>query len=275
MNLPTLSRSLFAMIVVGAYAAATHAEIHNFYVTVDGRPTLTGGTYLGLPNPNAGRLMLLFAHPNVDTPSSNHFHGIGTYSYTGTPPAQTVLSTSGNNRIPEISAAQLPLTLKPGVGPFAGKLVSGENGEHYSDLTLHSIYELSAIALSDPTSPEGYMYNSNAGYNNTPLTGLNLGMEIVAMTPGLNLGLGGLNAPGAVLPIGNEAALPSEPVFWTDAGASPGTYSASLRLIDQSGTFAPSGVFHFDFAAVPEPTSAGLAGMVGAFLAFCGGKRRR
>jgi hypothetical protein len=137
-------------------------------------------------------------------------------------------------------------------------LVSGESGEHYSDLTLYSIAQLAGDAAADPTSPEAYMYNSNVGYTNTPMTGLNLGLEIVSMSPGLNLGLEGLNAPGQVLALGMESSLPIEPVFWTDSGSAPGVYSASLRLIDQMGTFQPSGTFHLDFAVVPEPSTAAI-----------------
>jgi hypothetical protein len=253
-------------------AGAARAEQHNFYVTVDGRPNATGA-YIGLPNPNLGRLTLLYAHWNAETPESNHFHGIGVYSYVGTPPAQSVLDTNANNRIPETFTGQAPLALKAGTGPLVSKLVSGETGEHYSDLTLYAIHNLAGDAAADSMSPEAYMYNSNVGYTNTPMTGLNLGLEIVAISPGLNLGLAGLNAPGQALALGAEAALPAEPMFWTEAGAAPGSYSASLRLVDQSGTYQPSGTFHFDFAVVPEPGAAGLA--AAALTMILGVARRR
>lgn len=267
-------RALCALSLLLA-ATAARAAIHNYYVTVDARPTLTSGAYLGLPNPNSGRLLLLYAHPNEEEPSSNHFHGIGAYSYTGTPPTHSIVPTNGNNRLPETFAGQAPLTLKPGSGPFAGKLVSGENGEHYSDLTLYSIRALAADAGGNPASPEGYMYGSNPGYTNTPMTGLNLGLEVVAMSPGLKLGAVGLTAPGAILPVGGEASLPFEPVFWTDAGTAPGTYSAALRFVDQSATFAPSGTFHFDFAVVPEPAAAGLMAGAALVVGVARGRRRR
>lgn len=259
-------------VLLSALAGAARAEQHDFYVTVDGRPNATGA-YVGLPNPNLGRLTLLYAHWNDATPESNHFHGIGVYSYTGAPPAHTVLDTSANNRIPETFAGQAPLTLKAGTGPLVGKLVSGDTGEHYSDLTLYSIHHLASDASADPTSPEAYMYNSNVGYTNTPMTGLNLGLEIVTISPGLNLGLAGLNLPGQALPLGVESSLPAEPVFWTEGAATPGAYSAALRLVDQSGTFQPSGTFHFDFAVVPEPGTAGLT--AAALVAIVGTARRR
>lgn len=266
--LSTTFRALSGMLLLfsamaPAASAAQHNAQHNYYLTVDGRPTLTSGTYAGQANPNSGRLTLLYAHWNDATPSSNHFHGIGVYSLTGLAGTPTVLDTSGNNRLPETYTAQVPLTLKAGAGEYAGKLVSGENGEHYSDLTLYSIHDLAAEAMANPTGPEGVMYNSNAGYKNTPLTGLNLALEIVSISPGLNLGLAGLHQSGARLTIGGEASWPSEPVFWTDASAAPGNYSAALRLVDLAGQFSDSGTFHVDFAVVPEPGSVRMALIAG------------
>lgn len=253
----------FGLLLYSAAAVTACAAEHNYYLTVDGRPTLTWGTYAGQANPNNGRLTLLYAHWNDATPSSNHFHGIGVYSLTGAVDAPTVLATNGNNRLPETYTAQEPLTLKAGSGAYAGKLVSGENGEHYSDLTLYSIHDLAAAATLNPTSPEGYMYNSNAGYKNTPMTGLDLALEIVSISPGLNLGSTGLNQPGERLAIGGEASWPFEPVFWTAENAAPGNYSAALRLVDQGNVFGSSGTFHVDFAVVPEPAGVGMALIAG------------
>jgi len=259
----TLARFALALVMLSATAASVRAAEHNYYLTVDGRPTLTSGTYTGQANPNSGRLTLLYAHWNDATPSSNHFHGIGVYSLTGPAATPTVLDTNGNNRLPETYTAQAPLTLQAGAGAYAGKLVSGENGEHYSDLSLYSIHDLAAAATLNPTSPEGYMYNSNAGYKNTPMTGLNPALEIVSISPGLNLGQAGLNQPGDRLAIGGEASWPFEPVFWTDGSAALGVYSASLRLVDQANVFGSSGTFHVDFAVVPEPASVGMALIAG------------
>ena len=248
----------FGLLLLSAAAVTARAAEHNYYLTVDGRPTLTSGTYAGQANPNSGRLTLLYAHWSVD-----HFHGIGTYSLTGPAETPTVLDTNGNNRLPESYVGQQPLTLKAGSGDYAGKLISGENGEHYSDLTLYSIHDLAAEAIADPNSPEGLMYNSNAGYKNTPMTGLDLALEIVSISPGLNLGSTGLNQPGERLAIGGEGSLPFEPVFWTVANAAPGNYSAALRLVDQANMFGSSGTFHVDFAVVPEPAGVGMALIAG------------
>jgi hypothetical protein len=267
-NVRALRMAMLSLLLVAATAPVQAAQ-HNFYLTVDARPILTSGVYALQANPNLNRLTLLYAHWNDATPSSNHFHGIGAYSYSGPAASPTIVDTNANNRIPEMSALQAPLTLAPGIGPFAGKLVSGENGQHYSDLTLYSIADLSgAPALS----PESIMYNSNAGYTATPLGTANLSLELVSISPGLNLGLAGLNQPGDKLPLGGEANLPIEPVFWTAAGASPGTYSAQLRLIDESGAFGASGTFNFDFAVVPEPEAFGLMSVAVAGL---GAFRRR
>jgi hypothetical protein len=259
----TFASFAFGLLLLSAAAVTARAAEHNYYLTVDGRPTLASGTYAGQANPNSGRLTLLYAHWNDDTPSSNHFHGIGVYSLTGAADAPTVLDTNGNNRLPENFTAQAPLTLQAGAGAYAGKFVSGENGEHYSDLTLYSIHDLAAEATLNPTSPEGYMYNSNAGYKNTPMTGLDVALEIVSISPGLNLGQAGLNQPGDRLAIGGEASWPFEPVFWTNGDALPGHYSAALRLVDQANVFGSSGTFHVDFAIVPEPGSIGMALLAG------------
>ncbi len=245
------------LVALGMCVANTaSAEIHNFYVGLDTRDEVTFGTYDGLTNPNQGRLTFLFAHPNEETPESSHFHGIGVHSYEGPKESATETTTNGNNRIPETYTGQAPLSLQPGTGEFAGKLVSGENGEPYSDLTLHNVHDLAGFA-SDAT--ETYLYNSSAmGYQGS-MDGSMLALEIVSITPGLMLGSAGFVA-GETLPLGSVGSLPVEPIFWTEADASPGKYSAELRLVDLAGTLLPSGTFHVDFAvsAVPEPATLGL-----------------
>jgi len=241
-------------------AGTASAEIHDYYVGVDTLDEVTFGTYLGLSNPNQGRLTFLFAHPNDESPESSHFHGIGVHTYEGPVESATETTTNGNNRLPETYTGQAPLTLQPGVEDFAGKLVSGENGEHFSDLSLHSIHDLAGF---EADATETYLYDSSdMGYQGS-LDGMNLGLSIVSMTPGLKLGSGGLLS-GDTLAIGSESNLPLEPVFWTEADASPGTYSAELQLVDLDGNLLPSGTFHIDFAvtSVPEPSTLGLVGAI-------------
>ena len=83
--------SLILVTCLGCALAARAVELH-YFVAVDSLETLTSGTYVGLPNPNYGRLTFLFAHPSVEDPSSSHFHAIGAYSYTGPVEAPTVIS---------------------------------------------------------------------------------------------------------------------------------------------------------------------------------------
>jgi hypothetical protein len=242
-----------------------------FYVGVDGRELVASGDFSGLPNPNHHRLTMLYAHWNATTPTSNHFHGIGAYSYQGTAESPIIVSTSTNNHIPETYTGQEPLTLKPGSGALSGKLISGENGEHYSDLTLGSIHELGSAAVG---TPENFMYQSSGGrYAQTPLNGLNLAIELISITPGLYLGTEQLSAPGDRLLLGGEGDLPFEPIFWADDAAAPGTYSAEFKLVDLSGTFGDSGSMSFDFAVVPEPSTALL--VLGGCLFLAGHRRRR
>ena len=231
-------------------------EQREFYITVDGRNPLTFGTYTGLENPNLGRLTLLFAHWNQEMPENNHFHSIGSYSYEGPVESPTVTTTNTNNRIPESYTGQAPVTLQEGTDSLAGKLVSSKTDEHYSDLTFLSIHDLKPAAEG---TPEGIMYaSSGGGYSSTTMDGMNLAIEIVAMSPGLFLGTEQLSAPGERLTIGGESDLPYSPVFWTEGDAAPGHYSAEFKLVDLSGTFPDSGTINFDFAVVPEPCSSSL-----------------
>ena len=245
-------------LVLIAITVSASAQDHNtMYLAIDGRNPLTHGTYTGLENPNLGNLTLIYAHWNEENPAINHFHPIGSASYEGPIESPTVVSTNANNRIPEYFTEQAPLTLQPGKGELAGKLISGENGEHYSDTRFFSIHDLGSAAAE---TPEAIMYNSSGGgYAAGSLDGMNVAIELISMTPGLYLGLEQLSEAGDQLVIGSESDLPFEPVFWTDDDAAPGSYTAEFKLVDLSGTFPSSGAINFDFAVVPEPAGLGLA----------------
>lgn len=264
-----MTRFISCAAIVFCLENPVSAEVHDFYVGLDTRDQITFGTYLGLDNPNKGRLTFLFAHPNEGNPETSHFHGIGVHSYEGPVDSAVATTTNGNNRIPETYTGQAPLTLLPGTGSYTGKLVSRANEEHYSDLTIHNVHDLSGFA---PDATETYLYNSSAmGYQGS-LDGVDLALEIVSITPGLKLGAAGLGA-GETLPIGGTNALPFEPVFWTEADVPAGDYSAELRLVDQSGNLASSGTFHIDFAVsrVPEASSFTILGLalLGAVVVRC------
>lgn len=245
------------LLTISLAATPALAQQRGFYVTVDGRNPLSFGTYLGLENPNLGKLTFLYAHWNQENPANNHFHSIGSYSYSGPFESPTVMTTNTNNRIPETYTNQAPLTLTPGTDGLAGRLISGSNGEHYSDITLYSIHDM---ASQPAGSPEAFMYNSSGGgYSSTSMNGMNLAIELVSMTPGLYLGVEQLSQPGDRLTIGGESNLPFEPIFWTWEDAPVGNYSAEFKLVDLSGTYAESGTINFDFAVVPEPGSMTLA----------------
>jgi len=74
-----LSLSFALVTVAKAEEPAIGQSLPEFYIGVDNQITLTRGIYEGLANPNYNRLTLLVAH-REGTP---HFHGIGTYSYSG------------------------------------------------------------------------------------------------------------------------------------------------------------------------------------------------
>lgn len=247
------TRVLLLSPILAAIPAMSGAVIQEYYVGVDQRPQITSGTYAGQPNPNQGRLTFLFAHPDEANPPSNHFHGIGAYSYTGDIPGHVVQPTNANNRIPEIYTGLPPLTLHPGDGQFDGKLVTKATDEEYSDLSLRPIHDLAGFGDG---APETYLYNSSGGGYQTPLTNLRLGLELVSLSAGLHVGMDGMM--DVVDQIGDTheiGAFPFEPVLWADENAGPGTYSASFRLRDLSGGFSDSGTFHFDVQVVPEPAT--------------------
>jgi hypothetical protein len=267
---------LFALVASPTSWAA--AELQNFYIGRDGREVLTSGAYAGLPNPNHGRLTFLYAHTYPDTPGNNHYHGIGAYSYTGDVGSPTVNSTNANNRIPETHTGQAPLTLVPGSGPWAGKLVSQETAEHYSDLQIRSVWDLSSAGAG---SPEEILFNSSGGRWSSSLEGAEVWLELISKSPGLHIGAGAaaeiLSNPGDQHLLGPGNSLDFLPVFWTEADAAPGAYSAQFRLHDLGAAggrtpFDSSGNFHFDFAVVPEPTALWLAAVGAVGLAT--GRRR-
>lgn len=239
-----------------------------YYVGVDGLQTLATGPYAGKSNPNYGRLTFLFAHPNEVTPETSHYHGIGSWSYTGPVESPVINATNANNRIPETFSGQAPLPLFPGEGAQAGTWVSqAVPGLEYSDLQLGSTDSLRSAA---PGTLEHYLFTSSGGRWTGSLEDVDLGLELVNLTPGLHVadhtGTPIFSAIGQVYQLGAGDTFSFTPQFFTRE-ATHARYSASFRLVDLSGTFKDSGTFHMDFAPVPEPTTiwflaAGLIGLV-------------
>lgn len=237
-----------------------------YLVGFDSRDEIPSGIYAGLANPNAGRLTLLFNH-------HDHFHGMAAKTYTGPAGNPTVIDSS-NNRLPETFSGQSPLDLTFG-GPLGGGLYSGKlvNNpydpdpfvDNYSDIRFRSI---DLLAGTPPGSPEDILLQSSANRWSGSLTGGDIWIELVSISPGLQVGTAtdplALTTPGDKLQLGG-ANLAWDPVFWTDGSDPLGTtYSAAFKLVDLSGRWGESGVFYYDFesaAAVPEPGTVVLLGL--------------
>ncbi|WP_447984293.1 all3515 family Zur-repressed PEP-CTERM protein [Nitrospira sp. Nam74] len=254
----------FFVLVSMLTATGAYAVTSEFYVAVDELTTIASGTYAGLANPNYNHLTYLRGHIEPD-PTTNHFHGIGSYSYTGPAGSQSIIWTNANNRIPETSTGQPPLPLVAGIGAYAGLLVSDAiPGLEYSDLTIHSVELLNGFPAG---APEHYLYNSSGGRWNGSLAGAQVGLQLISLTAGLRinneLGHPILNSVGDVYVLGAGHSLAFTPTFWTEGTAPSGTYSAQFRLVDLGSDmgrspFAPSGTFNIDFQVVPEPSTATL-----------------
>ena len=247
---------------VSSAAYAAQSSVGTFFVGIDNATTVPFGTYLGQPNTNAGRLTLLFHH-------GNHFHGIGTYSYTGDVNSPTPSDTNSNNRLPEGYTGLDPLSLQPGTGNFGGTYRSGlpsslAQDQEYGDLTLRNVHSLNGV--------DDVIYNSSGGRWNTGFDNAHIHLELVSATPGLKIAFG--NSPTDSLQAGGDIHLGDGdemfdllPTFWVDGGAALGsTYTAEFRLTDEFGNYGDSGRFFLDFQVVPEPASAALIGIGGILL---------
>ncbi|HXK01601.1 MAG TPA: all3515 family Zur-repressed PEP-CTERM protein [Verrucomicrobiae bacterium] len=254
---------------------AAFGEQLTYYIGVDGEKVLVpfphaDTTYLGLPNPNFGRLTLLYAHwlGPPDFPAfpvqSSHYHPRSAYGYYGPPASADVVSDAGpENELPEAFTGCPGLLLAPGTGSYAGRLTSFKYADtspksegHYSDLTIGSTDSLSTGF--SPTSREYWMYRAESSYFTTSLAGSNLVLKLFGITPGLHVDIGSQSdvfASTDTFVVGDGAKLRFTPIFWTSASAAPGDYVASFILSDRNSAstgFKDSGVFHFRFR-VPVP----------------------
>lgn len=244
-----LIRCVTSLALVLLATTAQAVDVH-YYIAVDNAPVLTSGTYAGQPNPNYGRLTFLVAHVNDANPSTNHFHSIGAYSYTGPANQPTVIATSSNNRLPEIATGDLPLSLVPGASPYTDKLISHPTDAEYSDLHMASIQTLSTFPS---TSSAGILLRSSAERWSVSLAGAVVALQLVSITPELNIA----DAAGKLILyrkshhlLGDGNSLTFFPTFWTHDYAVPGTYSATFKLVDMRPHGTPlgeSGRFTIDF----------------------------
>ncbi len=245
-----------------------HDQAHDyehFFIGVDGLEDLRTDKYAGLENPNYNLLTFLFSHVE-DDPTTNHFHGIGAYSYSGSVDNPTINSTSSNNRIPESYTGLPPLTLQPGTGIYADRLVSMPTTEEYSNLEIEPV---SFLQNYDDLGAD-YLFNSSGGRWSSPLGDAVIGLELVEKRSGLNIaneaGMDILTQAGDIYTIGSDDNFAFTPTFWTDASAAAGTYSATFQLRDlgianNRSAFGESGTFSLDFQVTPVPEPSPLLGL--------------
>ena len=261
-------------------ASAHDLDIPSYIVGVDNLSTIASGTFAGMANPNYQRLTFLFAHTYPVTPASNHYHRKAIYRYDpDSTPSSPVVQVSPSNYVPE--GANPPITLSLGTGFYAGKLVSNplapsDSSYAFSFTTIADVDSLSGFGAG---SPEDILLNSSSGRWSASIAGADVHLELVSLSAGLHVGDSAnfdlVSGAGDEIHLGDDFAF--TPVFWTDASATAGLYTAQFKLTDESGTFGESGVFEYRFevaaSAIPEPASAAaLAGL--AILGLAATRRR-
>lgn len=261
---------LLALSGIAIPAKATADYSYIWYVGADNWSTLQSREdakdIYGLTNPNYNRLTMLYAHYVLG--SASHFHGTGSYYYDydsdGTP--YVVSSKPGWNHIPAeyqrgIDGGQDYLVLTSGTGIFDGKLISGNDGGHFSNLTIQPV---GALALSDDSNNQTLYASASARWSSLSTANTTFGMELVNISDGLHVATesGGsvFSSVGDIATLGTGNSWSFKPVFWTDNSATPGIYSATFRFKDitQADSCTPygdGGEFTYDFRVVPEPGS--------------------
>jgi len=250
---------LSLVLAIGTAVSALQAQLAEFYVGIDGRSVPFnapvgdgGGAYPD--NPNEGRLTFLYNH-------GDHYHGLGTYRYTGPAATPVLEDTSANNRVPEGYTMQEPLTLLPGSGVYAGRNTTGaQPGVNYSDLEMRNVHSLSGV--------DNILYNSSSMRWNGAFDEADVHLKLLSVSsPELNVGS---PADPFALSVGGDVHLGEgdemfsfTPVLWVDQAAPAGHYWAEFQLIDVSGNYGNSGRFFIDVQQIPEPGSMALLVLVG------------
>ena len=298
MQTQTLLRSValagLTAVAIAATPPAAHAApesgIEIFHVGVDKAETVGFGTYRGLANPNFDRLTLLLSHTFTDNPTRNHFHRIGSFSYSGDA-ANPQPGFSGNNRIPEPYQGSDGLSLLPGAGVFDGLLVSGlgpaafpgdEIEQEYGDVSIRPLDNLLPFdgRLADAGDSRGqefhpghYLVNASGGVYKNPIDGTTVGLRLTDISDGLTVhdrtGTRIFNSLDEVHEMGTSASWMFDPVFAVDGQTAPKSkFFATFELTDLSPepAFGDSAAFSVDFEVVPEPASAALLAGLGGLL---------
>jgi hypothetical protein len=273
--------------MIGSFAATrARADVAEYYIGIDSRPTIIGGAYNGLPNPNLNRLTFLYAHfypapgPGVVNDwTVNHYHSKGAYSFTGPNTGVTTAVNDFNgtmgvsNILPE-SPLVNDITMQPGSGAFAGMLRTGlNNGTDFNNLGIRSVNSLSGFA---PGTPENFMFNSSTALDvpsNTNiarwaglLSASTINMNLLSISPGLsirdNSGTVIMDTAGQSVALGAGNNFAFTPVFTVADTTSFGSaFQAVFNLSDGPGGLGDSGRFVFEVTAVPEPSSIALLGI--------------
>lgn len=245
----TASLILIGLSLGSQAKAASDPDLAGYYLGRDNLAVLSSGNYKDLANPNLGKTTLLLQH-------GDHYHGMGAHSYSGTKPAVTITDTNANNRIPEISSLEAPLALTPGKGLYADKLVSNRTDSIYSNLSFQFV---DALDGKPADSAETILFNSSSKRWNTLMKGSEIGLELIAATPGLSIGdEKSLNIlPQGKILGGDFLGNRFKPIFWVAKDAPVKTYTAEFRLVDLKDPNKHGGRFFFDFTNAPEPAAVG------------------
>lgn len=274
---------------VSTALASPEPGITIYHVGYDNSPLVNFGPFTGAVNPNYERLTFLLSHTFEDNATSNHFHRIGSYSYTGDL-LNPVPAFSGNNQVPEPYQQDNGLSLLPGSGAFDGKMISGlgpasypgdEIEQEYGNLTIAPIDEMFQYDnASDPDGeydfhPGHYLLNASGGAYKESVEDITVGMKLVGISPGLTIhdqsGSLLMDSIDDVLTLGPGADWSINPVFAVDSSVPFGsTFEATFILQDLSvtPTFGDSAEFTFRFISVPEPSAMVLGCVAMAGLAF-------
>jgi len=284
--------SLLVALASLCFLPAARAEVLGYYVGTDNLPTLTSGTYSGLPNPQFNKLILLYTPEDFTNISGAHYHGKGRFVYTGPNlGASTAIVQNGPTNLPINLPEGLPnLPLIPGSGLYSGKIRSAYNpAVSQSLLTTNATFDLTQQPgyTNPPTTLEGYFFHSSNNRYSSSLGDTTVSLELVSITSGLNIGTpaslsAGFTGIGSsiVLGTGNVWANDFDPVFWADDTVAFGTpMSATFRLVaggTNSGGIGNSAEFRHNFtSAVPEPGTYALLGCAGGAVCFWKLRRRR